>query len=233
MVDAFVVPTETGAAFFVDADYTELDAANGPVQLAIYSPYDVSAGEAAVVRARIEADLFGYAASAAGLGRAWLRHALLAILELTILGVLIAFLIANPSRVAFIVGWALPFGFFIATRSTLHAFAQREFGARARRMLESGAVIAEPAIAQSGGSLAHVRDIWRGLEEGAFARDTVALELASERLLRWPGAVAFYRSQRHAGEHSRPRPLRSRLARLLRPKRPVAPLTTLVARPRP
>ena len=85
----------------------------------------------------------------------------------------------------------------------------------------------------SAAALAHVRDIWRGLEEGAFARDTVALELASERLLRWPGAVAFYRSQRGADEPSRPRPLRSRLARLLLPKRPVAPLTTLVARPRP
>ena len=233
MVDAFVVPTETGAAFFVDADYAELDAANGPVQLAIYSPYEVSPGEVAVVRGRLEADLFSYAASAAGLGRAWMRHALLAILELTILGVLVAFLVANPSRVAFIVGWALPFGFFIATRSALHAFAQREYGARARRLLESGAVLAEPAISQFGGSLAHVRDIWRGLEEGAFARDTVALELASERLLRWPGAVTFYRSQRQADEPSRPRPLRSRLARLLLPKRPDSPLTTLIARPRP
>ena len=65
-----------------------------------------SSGEVAVVRGRLEADLFSYAASAAGLGRAWMRHALLAIFELTILGVLIAFLIANPSRVAFIVGWA-------------------------------------------------------------------------------------------------------------------------------
>ena len=233
MVDAFVVPTETGAALFIDADYTALDTANGPVQLAIYSPYEVSPGEAAVVRARLEADLFSYAASAAGFGRAWARHALLALLELTILGVLVAFLIANPSRVAFIVGWALPFGFLIATRSALRAFAHRRIGARARRMLESGVVIAEPAIAQFGGSLAHVRDIWRGLEEGAFARDIVALELAAERLLRWPGAVTFYRSLRLAEDQSRPRPPRSRLARLLLPERPDAPLTTLVARPRP
>ncbi len=231
MVDAFVVPTETGAAFFVDSDYADLDASNGPIELAIYSPYDVSPGEAAIVRARFEADLFTYAAAAAQFGRMWRRHALLALLELAILAALVAFLLVNPSRVAFVIGWTLPFGFFVATRAALQAFAHREIGTRARRLLVSGAVLAEPAIARFGGSLAHVRDIWRGLEEGTIARDIVALELAAQRQLRWPGAVAFYRTLRGTPGDPRPRPPRARLARWLLPERPVAPLTTLIARP--
>jgi hypothetical protein len=225
------VPTETGAAFFIDSDYAELDAANGPIQLAIYGPCDVSPGEAAIVRARLEADLFTYAAAAARFGQRWRQHALVALIELAILGVLVAFLIGNPSRMAFVIGWTLPFGFFVAGRAALQAFAHREIGARARRLLASGVVLAEPATAQFGGSLAYVRDIWRGLEEGTIARDVVALELAAQQQLRWPGAVAFYRSLRGTSGDPRPHPPRARLARWLLPERPIAPLTTLVARP--
>lgn len=232
MIDAFVVPTETGAACFIDSDYAEIDASNGPVQLAIYSPYEVSPGEAAIVRARLEADLFSYATGAARLGHKWKRHALVALLELTLLGVLVAFLIINPSRAAFVVGWTLPFGFLVASRTALDVFAHREVGRRARRLLASGTVLAEPATAQFGGSLAHVRDIWRGVEEGTIARDTVALELAAQRQLRWPGAVAFYRTLRGTLNDPRQRAPRARLARWLLPTAPIAPLTKLIVRPR-
>lgn len=225
------MPTETGAAFFVDSDYAELDASNGPVQLAIYSPYEISPGEAAIVRARLEADLFSYAAAAARFGSKWKRHALLALLELTILGLLVTFLILNQSQAAFVVAWTLPFGFFVATRTALDVFANREVGVRAHRLLASGTVLAEPATAQFGGSLAHVRDIWRGVEEGTIARDILALELAAQRQLRWPGAVAFYRTLRGTPGDPRQRPARSRLARWLLPAGPVAPLTQLIARP--
>ena len=183
-VDAFVVPTETGAAFFVDSNHAELDASDGPIQLATYSPHEVSAGEAAVVRARFGDDLFSFAVSAAGFGHAWRRKTVIALLEFVILALLVTFLVVNRSPIAWMIGWALPFGFLVATRSALHAVAHRKVGERARCMLTSGLVLIDPATAQFGGSLAHVRDIWRGLENGTIARDTVAPELACAGRLR-------------------------------------------------
>ncbi len=230
VVDTFIVPTESGAALFVGADYHRLDPADGPFQLAVYGPTKLSPGEFALLRSRFEADLLAHATRAAEHGYAWRRQMFLAALELTILGFLVAFLIVNPVRVSFLMGWALPFGFLAASLTALRAFTRRRAGANARRVLESSFVLSKPAVSQRGESLAFARDVWRLVEGGEVARESAALELAVHTELHWTEGERFYHRLRTGAATDRPRGWRARVWGLLAGDMPDSPPTQLFAR---
>ena len=194
------MPTAEGAELFVDVDPTRLDPADGPLQLAVYGPLELSAGEHAVVVSRFEADLFAYARQAAVHGVAWKRCALLAALELTILGLLVAFMVMNPDRLHFMIGWTLPLGFFAASLEALRAFRARRSGRAARRLLAAAEVLTEPATSRAGESTAYVRDLWRLVERGTVGRDLASLEHAAGELLHWSAGLRFYRRQRRPAD---------------------------------
>ena len=110
-IDAFVVPTDTGSAVLIDTDFWRLDADAGPFQIALYSRLPLSMGELAVIRARVEADLFAHAVRTAAEGRRWVLALLMGVIELGVLGVLLAFLFLNREPVHAVVVWAAPLGF--------------------------------------------------------------------------------------------------------------------------
>ncbi len=211
---------------FVDADYRQIDAADGPIQIAAYGPRELSGGELALLRARFEANLFEYAARAATVGGAWRRQATLAAMELSILGLLVAFMIINPSGTHFLIGWALPFGFFVAGLRALRAFTWRGLVRRGERLLRDGVILDSSPEGREGESLAYARDIWRNVDRGASARDLGALEHTADRVVHWPAGRDFYRSLRAASE-APPLGCRARLLRALVGDAPTGALTHL------
>ncbi len=226
------MPTAEGAELFVDVDPTRLDPADGPLQLAVYGPLELSAGEHALAVSRFEADLFAYAQRAAVHGMAWKRRALLASLELAILGLLVTFMVMNPDRLHFMIAWTLPLGFLAGSLEALRAFGARRTGRAARRLLSAGDLVTEPATSRAGESTAFVRDLWRLVDRGTVGRDLASLEHAARELLHWSAAVRFYRRRRGLAEPALRVGFRRRVGALLLGKMPAPPATQMRARAR-
>lgn len=233
LIDAFVVPTDTGSAVLIDADYGQLDAVAGPFQIALYSRLPLSMGELAVIRARVEADLFSHAVRTAGEGRRWLLALLTGLLELAVVGVLLAFLFLNREPVHAVVAWAVPLGFVPGLLLAWRAVARRRVGARARATLEVGELLPTTAIGRDGDSLARLRDLWRFIDQPNEPRDLMRLERAARVRVRWPAAARFYRALATAPEVSTPQGRLAWLrARARRQGTAPHPLTYLEARSR-
>ena len=231
LIDAFVVPTDTGSAVLIDADYGQLDADAGPFQIALYSRLRMSQGELAVIRSRVEADLFSHAVATAAQGRRWVLALLVGLLELGVAGVLLAFLFINREPVHAVVAWAVPLGFLPGLLYAWRAVSRRRAGARARSILEVGELLPTTAIGRDGDSLARLRDLWRVADQPDEPRDLMRLERDAERRVRWPAAARFYRELADAPELAPAQGRMTRLRALPRRRRTDArPLTHLVAR---
>lgn len=211
LIDAFVVPTDTGSAVLIDTDYGQLDADAGPFQIALYSRLPLSMGELAVIRARVEADLFAHAVRTAAEGRRWVLALLMGLLELGVVGVLLAFLFLNREPVYAVVAWAAPLGFLPGVLHAWRAVARRRAGARARATLEVGELLPTTAVGRDGDSLARLRDLWRFTDQPNAPRDLMRLEREARSRVRWPAAARFYRELAGAPEAA---PTSGRLARL-------------------
>ena len=232
-IDAFVVPTDTGSAVLIDTDYGRLEADAGPFQIALYSRLRMSQGELAVIRARVEADLFSHAVQVAGEGRRWVLALLLGLLELSLVGVLLAFLFLNREPIHALVVWAVPLGFLPGLAQAWRAVARRRLGARARAMLELGELLPNTAVGRDGDSLARLRDLWRAANEPDEPRDLMRLERDARRRVRWPTAARFYRELAGAPEVTPVRGLLARLRSVRGPRDGLShPLTHLEARSR-
>ena len=192
LIDAFVVPTDTGSAVLIDTDYGRLDADAGPFQIALYSRLPLSQGELAVIRARVEADLFSHAVRMAGQGRRWALALLLGLLELGVVGVLLAFLFMNREPVHAVVAWAVPLGFLPGLAQARQAVARWRVGARARSILDVGELLPTLAVGRDGDSLARLRDLWRIADQPDEPRDLMRLERDARNRVRWPAAARFY-----------------------------------------
>ena len=231
LIDAFVVPTDTGSAVLIDADYGRLDAVAGPFQIALYSRLPLSMGELAVIRARVEADLFAQAVRTAAEGRRWLLALLMGLLELGVVGVLLAFLFLNREPVHAVVAWAAPLGFVPGLLLAWRAVARRRIGARARATLEVGELLPTTAVGRDGESLARLRDLWRFANEPDEPRDLMRLERGARSRVGWPAAARFYRALATAPDASPPRGRLARLRARGRGQRKMPqPLTYLEAR---
>ena len=191
-IEAFVVPIDEGAALLIDTDYGQLEAEAGPFQLALYARVAMSLGEEAVIRSRVEAELFEYAVRTASIGRRWLIELTVGIVELSVLGLLLAFLFVNwlPMHAVTIVAAFL--GFAPALFHTRRSILCRRVGARARSILEFGEVLPATAIGRNGDSVARLRDLWRVVEDVGDVRDLMSLEHEARVTLRWPAAARFY-----------------------------------------
>ena len=194
LIDAFVVPTDTGSAVLIDADYERLKAVAGPFQIALYSRLPLSMGELAVIRARVEADLFAHAVRTAAEGRRWVLALLMGLLELGVVGVLLAFLFLNREPVHAVVAWAAPLGFLPGVLHAWRAVARRRAGASARATLEVGELLSTIAVGRDGESLARLRDLWRNINRPNEPRDLMRLERVARTRVRWPEAARFYRT---------------------------------------
>lgn len=231
-VDAFVVPTDTGSAVLIDTDYGRLEADAGPFQIALYSRLRMSQGELAVIRARVEADLFSHAVRMASEGRRWALALLLGLLELGVVGVLLAFLFLNREPVHAFVVWAVPLGFLPGLAQAWRAVARRRSGARARAILEVGELLSTTAVGRDGDSLARLRDLWRAANQPDEPRDLMRLERDARNRVSWPTAARFYRELAGAPEAAPVQGLPARLRSALRPRTWSHPLTHLEARSR-
>ncbi len=215
-IDAFVVPTDTGAAVLIDTDYASLDARRGPFQIAVYGRAPMSPGELALTCARVEADLFTFARRMARHGRRWPLELLVGLLELGAAGLLLAFLFLNRQPIHAIVVWAVPLAFAPAALHTLRALRLRRTGARARAALLHGEVLPWTVVGRDGDGLARLRDLWRAADRGGETRDLLRLEREARLRMRWPAAAQLYR--RLAGAPpARPRGRLARLRAMLRP----------------
>ena len=233
LIDAFVVPTDTGSAVLVDTDFRRLDADVGPFQIALYSRLPLSMGELAVIRARVEADLFAHAVRTATEGRRWVLALVTGLLEMGVLGVLLAFFFLNREPVHAVVVWAAPLGFLPGLRCVWRAVAGRQAGARARSTLELGELLPTAAVGRDGESLARLRDLWRIAGEPDEPRDLMRLERVAREQVRWPAAARFYRDLADAPQVSAPPGRLARLRGLTRTRRGRPyPLTHLTARSR-
>ena len=231
LIDAFVVPTDTGSAVVIDADYGRLDADAGPFQIALYSRLPMSQGELAVIRSRVEADLFTHAVRMAAQGRRWPLALLVGLLELGVVGVLLAFLFINREPVHAVVAWTVPLGFVPGLVQAWRAVARRRVGACARSILEVGELLPTTAIGRDGDSLARLRDLWRIADRREESRDLMRLERDARRRVRWPAAARFYRELAGAPPVAPPQGRLARLRALPRSRRSrPQPLTHLAVR---
>ncbi len=203
-IDAFVVPTDSGSAVLIDTDFRRLDAEAGPFQIALYSRLPLSMGELAVIRSRVEADLFAQAVRTAARGQRWVLALLTGVLELCVLGVLLAFLFLNREPVHAVVVWAAPLGFLPGLAYVWHSVTGRQAGARARSTLELGELLPNTAVGRDGDSLARLRDLWRIAEQPDEPRDLMRLEGVARERVRWPAAARFYRELAKAPQASAP-----------------------------
>ena len=232
LIDAFVLPTDTGSAVLIDTDYGRLDADAGPFQIALYSRLPMSPGELAVIRARVEADLFSHAVRMAGQGRRWALALLVGLLELGVVSVLLAFLFINREPVHAVVAWAVPLGFLPGLLQAWRAVARRRSGARARSILEVGELLPTTAVGRDGDLLARLRDIWRAADQPDEPRDLMRLERDARSRVRWPAVARFYRELAGAPEEAASVGRLARLRGRLGPRQSPHPLTYLAVRSR-
>ena len=193
LIDAFVVPTTKGAAVFVDTRYCALDAEAGQFQLAIYSPMSLSRGEEAVIRSRVEGDLFFNAVQNCQLGNRWFLDLCVGIVGFGIFALLVAFLTINYVAMFAALFWALPMGFGPPVVKTLRSLRFRRVGKRARSALACGEFLPESVVGRDGDALARLRELWSVVEWKDQYVDLMCLEHAARFRARWPAAVLFYR----------------------------------------
>ena len=193
LIDAFVVPTTKGAAVFVDTRYYDLDAEAGPFQLAIYSPMALSRGEEAVIRSRVEGDLFANAVQNYQLGNRWFLELCVGLAGLGIFALLVAFLTINYVAIFAAIFWTLPLGFGPPVVQTLRSLRFRRVGKRARSALSCGEFLPESVVGRDGDALARLRELWSVVESKDQCIDLMRLEHEARFRARWPAAALFYR----------------------------------------
>ena len=193
LIEAFVVPIDEGAALLIDTDYGKLDAEAGPFQLALYARVAMSPGEEAVIRSRVEAQLFDYAVRMASVGRRWLTELVVGIVELAVLGLLLAYLIVIWSPLHAVIVVVAVLGFAPTLYRTGLSVRHRRVGIQARSILEFGEVLPTTAIGRNGDSVARLRSLWRVVEESGGVSELMSLERQARIQLRWTAAARFYR----------------------------------------
>ncbi len=193
LIEAFVVPIDEGAALLIDTDYGKLDAEDGPFQLALYARVAMSPGEEAVIRSRVEAQLFDYAVRTASVGRHWLIELTVGMAELAVLGLLLAFLIVNWSPLHAVIVVVAVLGFAPALYHTGLSILHHRVGRRARSILEFGEVLPTTAIGRNGDSAARLHNLWRVVEDSGGVSEFMSLERHARVQLRWTAAARFYR----------------------------------------
>ncbi len=182
--DAFILPTETGAAVMFDE--RSLSAA-GELQLEVYAPFELSPGEIDYLRAECQQRLATVPQPRSG---RMLRRIPVAITELTILGLLVYYFIdgAFPQWPVLLVAAAAGF-----LPSSAQMLLRRRRRGRPGRILTAG-----PGL--DGNSVQRIGQIW-GLTAAGQAPNHIDFENAA-RSIGWLQAAAFYRGLRDPAQLS-------------------------------
>ena len=134
-----------------------------------------------------------YAKRKTGREPRWLMALFLGVLDLVILGLLVAFIFINSDASFLIFFWVFGVVLLAGPLAAIRAFSQRRVFRRATALLESPI---EAAFAgRAGGEAAGVRDIWEGLSQSGNRRDLATLEGLC-RTAGWPTGLRFYRQLR-------------------------------------
>ena len=189
--DAFILPTETGAAVMFDE---RSHSAAGELQLEVYAPFELSPGEIDYLRAECQQRLASIPRPRA---RSMLRQVPVAIAELTILGLVVYFFIdaAFPEWPVLLVAVAAGF-----LPSSAQLLLRRRRRGRPGRILAAG-----PGL--DGNSVQRIGQIW-GLTASGQSPNHIDFENAA-RSIGWLEAAVFYRGLR---DPARIRPLGFRAA---------------------
>lgn len=189
--DAFILPTETGAAVMFDE--RALSAA-GELRLEVYSPFELSPGEIDYLRAECQQRLASVPQPRA---RSMLRQLPVAIAELAILALLVYFFIdaALPEWPVLLVAVAAGF-----LPSSVQLLLRRRRRGRPGRIQMAG-----PGL--DGNSVQRIGQIW-GLAAAGQAPNHIDFENVA-RSIGWSQAAAFYRGLRDPAQL---RPLNFRAA---------------------
>ena len=189
--DAYILPTETGAAVMFDE--RSLSAA-GELQLEVYAPFELSPGEIDYLRAECQQRLAQVPRPRA---RRLLAQVPVAIAELVLLGLLVYFFVdaAVPAWPVLLV--AVAAGFLPSSAQLL---------LRRRRRGRPGRIVAAgPGL--DGNAVQRIGRVW-GLAAAGQAPNHIDFENAA-RSIGWPQAASFYRGLR---DPARGRPLKFRAA---------------------
>ncbi len=176
--DAFILPTETGAAVLFDE--RSLSAA-GELQLEVYAPFELSPGEIDYLRAECQQRL---ASVPLPRTRSLLRRVPVAIAELAILGLLAYYFIDGEFAQWPVLLVAVAAGFL---PSSVQLLLRRRRRGRPGRILAAG-----PGL--DGNSVQRIGQIW-GLTASGQAPNHIDFE-NSARSIGWRQAAAFYRGLR-------------------------------------
>ena len=192
-VNVYVVPASEGAVAFFDTDSLNLDSASSALRVDVYSPFDISEGEAEYIRAEVESELVSYAKRNAYRSARWPLFAALGIAELILLGLLLTFVFINSDSSFLVFFWVFGVVFLAGPLAAVRLISVRRKSRWAESLLNTP--VSAAFAGRSGDGSEAVNKVWSDLALAGSRRDLATLE-ESCRALRWEAGVRFYRRLR-------------------------------------
>ena len=201
-VDVYVVPALLGAVAFFDTNSLDLRSASPALRVDVYSPFDISEGEAEYIRAEVESELVCYAKRNADRSARWPLFAALGIVDLVLLGLLLTFVFINGDRSFLVFFWVFGVVFLAGPLAAVRLISARRESRWAESLLHTPVAAAFAGRSRDGSEA--VNKVWSDLALAGSRRDLATLE-ESCRIIRWEAGVRFYRQLRLGG-HDAPAP---------------------------
>ena len=196
-VNVYVVPAPSGAVAFFDTNSLDLDSARSALRVDVYSPFDISEGEAEYIRAEVESELVSYARRNAHRSARWPLFAALGIVDLVLLCLLLTFVFINGDRSFLVFFWVFGVVFLAGPLAALRLISVRRKSRWAESLLNTP--VAAAFAGRSGDGSEAVNKVWSDLALAGSRRDLATLE-ESCRTVRWQPGVRFYRQLRLGGD---------------------------------
>ena len=194
-INVFVVPVPEGTnAFFEPAALNIGSEDSTPtLRVDIYSPFELSDGEAEYMRAEVEYQVIAYAKQQADLSKGWKGLAILGGIDLLLLALLLIFVLINSDRSFLVFFWLFGVTLLPGSIEAVRVFSWRRRSRMARHLLHSPIVAA--LAGRSGDSTEAITQVWSDLGAPNGRRDLASLE-ESCRTAHWDVGVRFYRHLR-------------------------------------
>ena len=194
-INVFVVPVPDGTnAFFEPAALNIGSESSTPtLRVDIYSPFELSEGEAEYMRAEVESQIIAYAKRQADLSKGWKGLAILGGIDLLLLVLLLIFVLINSDRSFLVFFWLFGVTLLPGSIEAVRVFSWRRRSRLAQHLLHSPVVAA--LAGRSGDGTEAITQVWGNLGTADGRRDLASLE-ESCRTARWGVGVRFYRHLR-------------------------------------
>ena len=196
-INVFVVPVPEGAVAFFDTDSMNLDSRSSAFRVDAYSPFDLSEGEIEYIRAEVESEIVAYAKRNADLSKQWQLFAALGMVDLIMLGLLLAFVFINSDRSFLVFFWLFGAVLLPGPLAAIRLLSARRKSRSSEHLLNTPIVAA--FAGRSGEGAEAINKVWSDLAKAGSRRDLASLE-ESCRAVRWRAGVRFYRRLRLGGK---------------------------------